>query len=147
MATRSIITAFIICTGMLLSGCVTPHTERVVNVNPSGWIAQDTAVIVYPNLDTIGLRNIYISLRLDDRFTKNDLTLSIAAITPDSSLYFSEDFHIELNDLPKANNRYREIEIPYRLNSSFSMDGDYIFKITHKDDAIKGINAIGIATK
>lgn len=123
------------------------HPERVVNVNPTGWMSRDTAVITYPNPDTMNLTDISLIVRFDETFKENALNLRILSITPDSSSYFSEDFHVKLNGLPNTNNKHSEIVIPYRNNVTLDRPGSYTFKITHSGNEIRGINAIGITCR
>lgn len=123
------------------------HSERMANVNPAGWEGRDTAVIKFHNTDTVSFKDISLLIRLDGKPDVTDIGLSVSVTAPEPSVRFEEDFNISLGKLPGRNNKHPVVEIPYRNNVLLDRQGEYIFKITHKGKTVKGIDAIGIASR
>lgn len=146
MTIKGSIGSFVLCAVILMTGCMSAHTERMADVNPLGWEKRDTVIISFPNTDTVSARDISILMKLDESFRTRELDFLISVMTPDS-LFFTENLPIRIYELPETKNKHAEIEIPYRINSVFKTPGDYIFKITHNNNNVRGIHAVGIAAE
>lgn len=126
---------------MFLCGCITDHTERVVDTDPSGWMPGDTVWVTIGNVDSLSLRNISVILRGEAGLLPEKVDIDIITVRPDSAV-FSESFTLDTSH-GRTRNNYTESTIPYRYSNRLEYKGEYRFGFL---PAVKyqGITAIGI---
>lgn len=126
-----------------LCGCLSEHTERAADTDPSGWMAGDTVSVAVDNSDTILLRDISLFVRYDDSFRPQALPLSVMVTAPDSSR-FSESITLHIDRDANSFTGHKEYSVPYRSAVSLNREGTYRFSFAPLTEEVEGICAIGI---
>lgn len=114
----------------------------MTDVDAVAWSKPTT--VTFANTDTTARRDVSLLLRLNDHFTADTLTVSIALHTPDS-LHFREDFRLTIPLRQAPSSITREVTIPYRRRVVFDRAGDYLFTII-PSRSVTGVEAVGIYT-
>ncbi|MCD8072857.1 MAG: gliding motility lipoprotein GldH [Alistipes sp.] len=125
-----------------LAGCISTHTERVVDVDPYGWFPYDTLWVESPNRDTTSLRSLWVIARYNRDIRLDSIGISITTVTPDS-LRFTERIRLDLTSTGVLKNGHYESIIPYRDSSRLSRPGTYRFGFA-PTEMYRGVTAIGI---
>lgn len=131
---------------LFISGCISSHTERMVDVSPLGWTPQAGITIAYNNHDTLSEHSIDLLLRWDDTFVCGELPCTITTIAPDSTIFNENvDFEIRKGRVLKHWTGYRDSQIGYRNGVVLSQSGTYKFVVQPTmPDPVMGLWAVGL---
>ncbi len=128
----------------ILSGCMSHHTERAADIDPSGWEPGDTVWVAFPNTDTLSARDISFIIRFNARMGHEELSLAVSVIAPDSTR-FSEPVHIHPIPRSARHNDHFESVVPYRTGNTLRQSGMYMFGFSPAEE-YTGLTAIGVKT-
>lgn len=138
-----------IAVSLTTTGCMSAGNSAAAEVDPAGWHRNDVRTVVFPNTDTVSLRNIEVFIVCDETFaySNDSLVLSVTTTTPDS-LRAAETLVIRPADKGHVESPgYREYSFPYRNDALLSREGDYLFGFSHDGTVVKGLKAIGVTVK
>lgn len=125
---------------LFAGGCVAPHGAVVTDVDSRGW--SDTARIDFVNDDSLGLRDLRLFVRHDDRFRGGRLGLQVIVLAPDSTMTAEHaTVHLRTSDSEAA--LRRETAALYRRRVRLGRCGRYRFLLV-PDTAVRGVEAVGL---
>ncbi len=138
---RLFLLAGVVGTALLAGGCrIHHHQSSAADVDPAGW--REAVEFCLPNADTLTLRDLFLFVRHDERFTEDTLTVRIALRSPDS-LRHEELYPLVIQRHATAAALSSETQIAFRRRVRFGHEGDYYLTITPLRPA-RGIRAIGV---
>ncbi len=106
--------------------CMSNHETVVVSVNPERW--HRPAVLVYPNTDTLTLREAAFVLRYGPEVEPLNGKYIIEAQSPSGAR--TRDT-LDITVTPRASGSgLREMRVPYRTGVRLAGEGDYNFTVT-----------------
>lgn len=131
---------------LLPAGCTSEVTSVVAEVNPSGWSSGEAAQAIFPNSDTLALREIDIFMLCNERLGRDSLELFLTTTTPDSLTV--TEMIVLFPSGAAGNTRYRQVTRPYRSNVLLAKTGEYRFEFRHEYiSPLEGIKAVGVNIK
>ncbi len=131
---------------LLTTGCTCEVNSVAVEVNPSGWTGGQTVQAIFPNRDTLSVREISVFMLCCGRTGSDSLELFLTTITPDS-LSVTETI-VLYPSAAVGTTRYRQVTRPYRSNIILGKTGEYHFEFSHEYiPSLEGIKAVGINVK
>lgn len=130
----------------LCAGCTSEVTAVSAEVNPSGWDRKQIVQAIFPNKDTLSMREIEVFMLSNGRVGSDSLELFLTTVTPDS-LTVTERIVLYPSREPD-NTRYHQTSTPYRSNVLLAKAGEYRFEFRHEYiSPVEGIKAIGVNIK
>lgn len=129
-----------IAAALFAGGCVAPHGAVVTDVDSRGW--SDTARIDFTNEDSLGLRDMRLFVRHDNRFAGGRLGLQVIVLTPDSAMT-SEHAVVNFRTSDADAALRREATALYRRRIRLGRRGRYSILLV-PDTTIRGVEAVGI---
>ncbi len=112
----------------------------MVATDPHCWIRGES--IIYNNSDTVSLVNISVSLRYNNSFRSDTLSVTVQTSLPDARQCI-EPVVLHLAREYSATAVVSSESVLYRSSCRLAQMGEYIFTITPRS-AVKGIEAVGI---
>lgn len=121
-----------------------------VSMSDKTWKLSNIAVFNYPVKDTISKTNVSFTIRTGSDFPFRNIYLFVTTISPDGKS-ITDTLEYELADekgnwYGKGSGDIHELDLPYRTNVYFPVQGTYIFKIQHgmRIGDLKGVYDLGL---
>lgn len=132
-----------IAAALFAGGCIAPHGAVVTDVDSRGW--SDTARLDFVNDDSLGLRDIEVFVRHDERFAGGRLGVRILVLAPDSTMT-AERATLHFRTSADAAALRRETAAAYRRRVRLGRCGRYGIRIV-PDTTVRGVEAVGIVLR
>ncbi|MFI3330438.1 MAG: hypothetical protein R3Y38_01370 [Rikenellaceae bacterium] len=139
---------FVLFSMFVCVGCMSSHTERVVDVNPQRWAVGECLELEFENDDTISLKDLDIILRVDNRFKNVSMPLRLSFLSPDNVI-FSERFNLDLSSAKTKESgvAHKDYTVKYVSEADLTKKGIYKVKFEPTLTDFVGVWAIGIKIK
>ncbi len=123
-----------------LAGCMAETGATAADVDRPMW--RRPAELVVTNSDTVGLRDMGLYLRYNNRFSEDTLTVRVSVVSPDS-LRVQEYVTVAVGHEAVPAALRGNADVVYRRRAVLRHAGDYLFTIT-PTRPVRGIEAVGI---
>lgn len=144
MKSAGIIASFCILCWAAVSCREVPNGSVMVDTNPSGWLRGDTVRLCYANADSVGLREILFTARIERRgITDEESLLPMwVGCTAPSGEHCGFDVAFNAAGVKQSGSMYA-ISCPMINDATLSLVGDYIFEFVPRTDLF-GVWAVGV---
>lgn len=131
---------------LFFSSCLSPHSERVVDVDPIGWASGQGVELRFENLDTLSVRDLDVLLRGDGNFRDKQFSCEIMVTAPSGKTFYEDvDLDFEGRITENHNSGMQDYQLNYRSEVLLSERGEYSVRFTPRtNEPIRGVWGIGV---
>ncbi len=138
--------ATLVVSAALFLSCVGRGSDfRIHDVDHRGWAAGEPAYLYYDNADTVSGRQLYLLLRLTERFSYTALRLELETLSPDG-LFWCDTVSVAVPANDGRPGTFNDLRVLYRGDVRLGEAGNYRFRFRQlsPDTLLRGVAGVGI---